>query len=193
MCTPYKKVVGVAPPPGEVPFLNAPDGDGFPVSNWESSGSAVWHFAFYSVPFLQGCVTVGLSWTLSGAAGTKGNQLFPAWGSSFPQKPAQPNSSHPHPRHTCIPFTQGCNCMYLIEISLAWFDFFQAPPHPDLQRCHVWCSLVLDGGWPGVHLPGEPPGTFLSCAASGRCFTPVISCQGCGGVLRVPQVGEWYL
>jgi len=52
----------------------------------------------------------------------------------------------------------------------------QASPRTDLQCCPVWCALVLDGRWPGVHLPGEPLGTFLSCPASGRRSTPVISC-----------------
>lgn len=66
----------------------------------------------------------------------------------------------------------------------------QASPHPDLQRRRVRGSLVPDGGRAGVHLPGEPPGAFLSRPAAGRCSTPVGSRQGCGGVLRITQVGE---
>lgn len=73
------------------------------------------------------------------------------------------------------------------------FVLIQASPHPDLQRRRVRGSLVPDGGRPGVHLPGEPPGAFLSRPAAGRCFTPVIPCQGCGGVLRITQVGERHL
>lgn len=73
----------------------------FPIGNWGSSDSAVWHFAFYSVPFLQGCPfsTVGLSWTLSGAAGTTWNQLLPT-------ETSQPNPSRLPPRHTCTLFIE---------------------------------------------------------------------------------------
>lgn len=110
-CTSYKKLAGVAPPPGKASFLNAPHGDSFPTGNWESSDSAVCHFAFYSVPFLQGCVTVG-------SAGPWVGPLEPTGIIFFPQKPA---SQIPH---TCTPFTQGFNYVYLIEISLC-FDFFR--------------------------------------------------------------------
>lgn len=131
-CTPYKKVAGVAPLPGKA-FLNAPHGDSCPTGNWESSNSAVWHFTFYSVSFLQGCVTVG-------SAG-------PWWGrwNQLESAPSHRNQPADFP-HTCTPFPHECNNMYLIEISL-YFDFFR-PLHILICNAAVFAapwSLTEDG------------------------------------------------
>lgn len=90
------------------------------------------------LPFILYPFSKGVS--LWGSAGPWVGLLEPTGISPFPQKPA---SQIPH---TCTPFTQWCNYMYLIEISL-YFDFSR-PLHILICNAAVFgvpWSLTEDG------------------------------------------------
>lgn len=140
-CTPFKKVVGVAPPLGRVYFLNAPD----TVSQLATGGVVIVLCGI--LPFILYPFSKGVPFALWGSAGPWVGLLEPPGISSFPQKPASqiPHTcpqAHLHPVHTGVN-----NYTYLIEISLSSSDFSR-PLHMLICNAAVFgapWSLTEDG------------------------------------------------
>ena len=71
-----------------------------------------------------------------------------------------------------------------ISLSVGCF-LLQVASRACVQRSGFCSSLEPHEGWPGDHLPGQPPGALLPGPAPPGRPVPLSPSPGCGGLLGV--------